>query len=371
MRDRLNIGLIGFGMMGRTHACAVENQKWYYTPSDPASKARITAVCTRHADTARTAAEGYGLGYPSTDEDELIYSPDIDIIDISTPNIYHFETAKKAILAKKHVLCEKPLTVTADEAEELARLASENGVTAQIVFNYRFLAPNRLAKRLTDEGRLGRILSFDIRYLHSSACDTGKPAGWKQTAEYGGGVFNDLGSHAVDLIYYICGGFKDIKGRAQIAYPVRTGPDGSEWKTDADEAFYALAELECGAVGTITASKIAVGTNDDLRYEIYGEKGALKFDLMEPNWLWLYDTGDKGGEFGGERGFRKIECVGRYPSPGDRFPGAKAPTGWMRSHIESYHSFLTAVSSGQKPCPSFDDAAHVQRVLERAYRSAE
>ena len=181
MRDRLNIGLIGFGMMGRTHACAVESQKWYYTPNDPASKARITAVCTRHADTARAAAEGYGLGYPSTDEDELIYSPDIDIIDISTPNIYHFETAKKAILAKKHVLCEKPLTVTADEADELARLASENGVTAQIVFNYRFLAPNRLAKRLTDEGRLGRILSFDIRYLHSSACDTGKPAGWKQT----------------------------------------------------------------------------------------------------------------------------------------------------------------------------------------------
>ena len=371
MRDRLNIGLIGFGMMGRTHACAVESQKWCYTPSDPAAGAKITAVCTRHEETAEAAAAGYSLGAASTDEDELIYSPDIDVIDISTPNIFHYGTAKKAILAGKHVLCEKPLTVTAAEADELAALAEEKGVTAQIVFNYRFLAPNRLAKKLIGEGRLGRILSFDIKYLHSSACDVNKPAGWKQTAGYGGGVFNDLGSHAVDLIYYLCGDFKEIKGRAQIAYPERSGMDGAPWRTDADEAFYALAELECGAVGTVTASKIAVGTNDDLRYEIYGEKGALRFDLMEPNWLWFYDADDKGGEYGGEKGFRKIECVGRYPSPGDRFPGAKAPAGWLRSHIESYHSFLNAVASGSAPCPSFRDGAKIQHVLEEAYRSAE
>ena len=97
MRDRLNIGLIGCGMMGRTHACAVESQKWCYTPSDPAAGAKITAVCTRHEETAKAAAEGYSLGTATTDEDELIYSPDIDIVDISTPNIYHYETAKKAL----------------------------------------------------------------------------------------------------------------------------------------------------------------------------------------------------------------------------------------------------------------------------------
>ena len=179
----------------------------------------------------------------------------------------------------------------------------------------------------------------------------------------------DLGSHVIDLVYYLCGNFKAVSGKSKIAYDVRRGMNGEQWNTNADEAFYICAELENGAVGTIEASKIAVGTNDDFTIEIYGEKGALKFDLMEPNWLYFYDTAAYNNEMGGDRGFTKIECVGRYPSPGGAFPGAKAPTGWLRGHVGSMYAFLNCVYTGEKTTPSFDDAAHVQLVMEKAYES--
>lgn len=147
--------------------------------------------------------------------------------------------------------------------------------------------------------------------------DVRRNAGWKQDKEIcGGGVLFDLGSHAIDLIYYLCGPFASVIGKSQIAYPVRKGLNGAEWETNADEAFYMIATLENGAVGTIEASKITVGTNDDLTLQIYGEHGALKFDLMEPNWLYYYHADGADVPLGGFKGFTKIECVGRYPMPG-------------------------------------------------------
>lgn len=365
----MNIGLIGFGFMGKTHAYAIQNLRYYYKnlPFD----AKITAVCTRSESTAKPAAEEYGFGHFSTSEDELISDPTIDVIDICTPNICHYETIKKAVAAKKHIYCEKPLCLTYAQAAECASLAAEAKIHAAIVFNYRFLPPVLRAKQLVDDGRIGRPLSFRCSYLHSSCVYPDRAAGWKQDRKYGGGVLYDLGSHAADLMYYLLGEFDEVDGRSQIAYPKRLGVDGKPWVTDADEAFYMIARLKNGAVGTIEANKLAVGTNDDLHFEIYGDRGALKFDLMDPNWLWFYDDRDQGGDYGGEKGFRRIECVGRYQSPGGVFPSVKAPIGWIRGHVESYCRFLESVASGTDFSPSFDDAAHIQLVMEKAYESDE
>jgi len=184
-------------------------------------------------------------------------------------------------------------------------------------------------------------------------------------------VLFDLGSHALDLIYYLCGAFSSISGKAQIAHPSRLGRDGKLWRTNADEAFYMTAELKSGAVGTIEANKLAFGTNDDLTLEIYGEKGALRYSLMQPNYLQFYDGERQGGDLGGDRGFALIECVGRYPAPGGVFPGVKAPTGWLIGHVGSMHAFLTAVNEGREATPSFADGAYIQLLMERAYQSAE
>ena len=372
MKKTLNIGLLGFGAMGKTHAFSVASLPFYF--EDINFSAKYAAVCTSHIESAKNAAERYNLGYATDKEDDIINDSAIDVVDICTPNINHYEMAKKAILAGKHVLCEKPLAVTAAQAAELDRLASDvfakNGQVCGIVFNNRHLAAIRRAKEIINEGRLGRILSFDFRYYHNSCIDPDRTVGWKQDKDIcGAGTLFDLGSHIVDLCRYLCGEFDEVYSKEQIAFPEHKRADGSLWLTNADEAVYMTSTLKCGAVGSLVASKITVGENDGLTFSIYGTDGAIKFDLMEPDWLHFYDANAVGGNYGGYKGFTKIECVGRYPAPSGKFPSPKAPNGWIRGHIESMYAYLSAASEGREASPSFTDGSRVQEVLEAAQKS--
>lgn len=360
----MRIGLLGFGSMGKTHAYCVQNLKFFYDPAFlekiGADNVKIACVCTRNLENAKAYAKVYGFESYTNNEDDIINDPSIDAIDVCTPNIYHYETVKKAILAGKHVYCEKPLAVTYAQASELARLAREQGVKCHMVFNNRFLLPIIKAKKLIDDGAIGKILSFRAEYHHSSALDIQK-TGWKQNKDIcGGGVLFDLGSHVIDLIYYLCGEFSTVFGKSQIAFPERK-LNGESWETNADEAFYMLATLKNGAVGTLTMSKITTGSNDDLIIEIHADKGSIKFDLMDLNFLSIY-TNDSCG-------YTKIECVNRYEYPAGVFPGIKAPIGWLRGHVGNYYSFISSVLENREPAISFDDGAYVQLVLEKAYES--
>lgn len=362
----LHIGLLGFGSMGRTHTWAVQNLPFFYGTLP--FRAKTLGVCTTLQEKSERVSLTFGIPYATTKEDDLILDPNIDIIDICTPNICHFETLKKAIAAGKHVLCEKPLCVSPDEANEILAIPRREGQILGMVFNNRWMAPVMRAKQLIEEGRLGRILSFHAEYLHSSATDVNRPAGWKQDRTIcGGGVLFDLGSHVIDLMCHLCGRITHVSGMSQIAYPVRVGRDGSQWQTNADESFYLMGVTEGGAKGTVTVGKLQVGTNDELAFEIYGEKGALRFSLMEPNHLGFYDATAPDAPIGGERGFVNIDCVGRYPDL--IFPSPKAPAGWLYGHLASMHAFLSAVAEGRTFAPSFEDGAYVQAVMDAAYRS--
>ena len=183
----IQIGLLGFGAMGKTHAYAVENLKYFFSPLS--FSAKIKGVCTAHKDTAQNAAQTYGFEKVYTSEEEMIADPTIDVIDICTPNCFHYDTICKAIAAGKHIYCEKPLCVTAEQAFDVAQHAKDANITAQIVFHNRFLTPVMRAKQLIADGRLGRIVSFRACYLHDSCTDLTKNAGWKQDRSIcGGGV---------------------------------------------------------------------------------------------------------------------------------------------------------------------------------------
>ena len=370
-KKNIRVGLLGFGSMGKVHAYAINNLPFYY--ANLPFQVKIEGVCTTDRKKAFSICEEFGFAIATDNEDDLIFSPDIDVIDICTPNCFHYETLKKAIAAGKHIYCEKPLCISATQAEEIAELSRANKERiGNIVFNNRFLAPILRAKQLIEEKRLGRILSFSARYLHSSALDPEKPIGWKQDREIcGGGVLFDLGSHVIDLVYHLCGEFSSVCATTQTVYKKRVFVKGGLRHTDADEAFYMLAKLKNGATGTVSASKIAAGANDDLFLEIFGEKGSLRFSLMDPNFLYFYDNTETDAGAGGTKGYVAIECVGRYPSPGGGFPSPKAPSGWIRGHVESMYRFLNSVFSGTQGAPSFTDAAHVQQVMEASYRSAE
>jgi predicted dehydrogenase len=174
------------------------------------------------------------------------------------------------------------------------------------------------------------------------------------------------------MVRFLCcktgGEFDSVTGKSQIFFPVRKGRGGSDWHTDADEAFYITAQLSGGAVGTIEASKLSTGANSDLSFEICGELGALKYSLMQPNFLEFYDNAKPAGDYGGEKGFTKIECVQRYKAPGDTFPGPKSPVGWLRFHMHSMYLYLCGVCSGKPDelSPSLYDGAAVQNIMEKA-----
>ena len=367
VKKDIKIGLLGFGSMGRVHSYCVDNLKYFY--SELPFSATIGGVCTTSVEKSKKISKRYGFGISAASEDELIFNSDIDVIDICTPNALHYETLKKAIAAKKDIYCEKPLCLNYSEAKEIADMAREAGIVCNIVFNNRHLAPIMRAKEIISEGKLGRILSFSCEYLHNSALDTEKPAGWKQRREVcGGGVLVDLGSHCIDLMYFLCGGFDSVMGMSQIAFPERAGADGTPWRTNADEAFYMLCNMQSGAKGTISVSKIASGSNDDLRFSIYGERGSLSFSLMQPNFLRFYDGSSPTPELGGLCGYRDIECVGRYPAPAV-FPSPKAPSSWIRGHVQSMYDFLSAVHERKHTSPDFSDGAYVQAVIDAAYLS--
>ena len=370
--EKIRIGLLGFGSMGKTHAYAVENLKYFY--KDLPFQAEIVGVCTTNMEKSQRICKEYGFSLATDNENDLIFSDEVDVIDICTPNNCHFSTLKEAIRANKHIYCEKPLCISAEQAKEIAFLAaqSKDAKIHNIVFNNRFIAPILKAKQLVEQGKIGRLLSFSASYLHSRALNVNKNAGWKQNSDIcGGGVLFDLGSHVIDLIYCLCGKFESVCAMTQIAYPIRTGMDGTPWRTNADEAFYMLAKLQNGACGTISASKVAVGANDDIFLELSGENGAIRFSLMEPNWLYFYDNTLPEYENGGCRGYTRIECVGRYPAPGGTFPSPKASSGWLRGHVESMYHFLDSVYYNHQSAPDFSDGAYVQSVMDAAYRSAQ
>ena len=200
--------------------------------------------------------------------------------------------------------------------------------------------------------------------------DPNKPVGWKQDSSIGGGgVLFDIGSHALDLIHYYVGEFKSLIASTQVAYPTRPDKNGKMVDITAEDQVLLLVKMKNGALGTVEASKIATGTNDELRFEIHGDKGAVRFNLMNPNWLDFYDNTADDQPLGGTKGFTRIECIQRYEKPGGIFPASKASIGWLRGHVHCLYNFVSCVDQRKQALPSLKDGAYIQYVMEKAYES--
>lgn len=362
----IGIAVIGWGFMGRTHTHALRSIPMMYPGID--FQPVLKCVCSRREAPAREAMELLGFESYTTDWRTILTRDDIDVVSVCTPNALHEEMAVALLKAGKHVYLDKPMAVTLDSARRIAAAARESGAYSQMVMNNRFLPATMRAKQLAEEGALGEIIGFHAQYLHSGSVDEARPIGWKQEAQ--GGVILDLASHALDLVTDICGFPKRVMCAANTLYasrPTKTG--GVETDLAEDHAILTL-RMPNGALGTVEASKIATGTNDEMGFEIYGKKGALKFDLMEPGWLWYFDNTVPEAPLGGRRGFTRIECIARYPAPAGTFLPPKNAIGWDRGHIHCYYSFLDCVAHGKAPRPSIEDGLKLQAVLAAAADSA-
>jgi predicted dehydrogenase len=354
------VGLIGYGFIGKVHTYSYRNIPFFYR--DPPCKVKLVGVCTSHSETAQEAKEQGDFSFATTDYRELLERDDIQIINCCLPNFLHRDVVIDALESGKHVCCEKPLALNLKEANEIYEVAKNSGVKQQITFQNRFIPAVMRAKQLIDEGDIGEIFSIRGVHLHSSCVIQKSQAySWKAESEkVGGGVLVDLGSHIIDLTRYLIGEFKSVNGYVKNF----TSPD-----KQTDDLALMSVEMMNGAIGTLEASKMATGANDDLRIEIHGLKGAIRFNSMEPNWLEYYDNTDLDKPIGGKKGFKKIDTIQKYPEP-PGIPIPKFPVGWMRYHVACLHSFLRSIVDDAETSPNFKDGLEVQRVIEATYISS-
>ncbi|MCS7305119.1 MAG: Gfo/Idh/MocA family oxidoreductase [Thermoguttaceae bacterium] len=363
------VGIIGFGMIGKVHAYGYAALPF---TSDPVPlQARIVRVATGRRETAQKAAQMLGCE-GVTDPRAITEAQDIDIVHICTPNHLHRDALLSAIQHNKHIYCDKPLTANWAEAQEILAVLPAYRAVGQMTFHNRFFPSMMRAKQLVEEGRLGRPLQFRAVYLHSGSARPETPLRWKLSAQAGGGVTADLASHLLDLVWYLLGDFKEVFAHTQIAFPQRPAPDDPQrmLPVDAEEAVWILARMQNGAEGLIEASKLATGAEDELRLEIHGTEGAVRFSLMDPHHLGFYDANRPEQPCGGQRGWTLIDCGHRYPAPATEFPARKAAIGWQRAHVECLANFLRGVAAAQHVQPDLVQGVYVQHLIDRVLQSA-
>ena len=367
------VGVVGYGFMGKTHTYAYHTIPFYY--SERPISYTLKGVCVRRAETLGEAMDVGGFEFGTTEYGELLDRDDIHIIHVCTPNALHREQVVAAIEAGKHVYCDKPLASSYEDSRAIVESVEKTAgkLVTQVALQYRFYPCTMRAKQLVDEGYLGRVWSFRACYLHASSVNPDKPLTWKlDKAKGGGGVLYDLGSHVLDLVNWLVGPFTGVSAATHSAFTERPHPEtGERVPVEAEDLALMSLRTHEGALGSVEASKIATGTSDELRVEIHGEKGALRFNLMDPSWLEVYDISDAGEPMGGMRGFKRIETASRFPAPGGKFPAPAVNVGWLRSHVACLHNFLSAIGGKASAHPTFSEAAELQRVMDTAYRSAQ
>ncbi|GGV43536.1 dehydrogenase [Paenarthrobacter nicotinovorans] len=300
----------------------------------------------------------------------MIARDDIDIVDICAPGWMHAEIALEALAAGKHVLVEKPLANTLEEAELMATAAASargRGVQSMIGFNYRGVPALALARELIAEGRLGTVRHVRAAYLQDWLSDVETPMSWRLRKETAGsGALGDIASHAIDQVQHLTGQtVTEVTGTLRTFVTERPGVAGRE-KVTVDDAAWATLGLTGGVSASVEASRVATGQKNSLKIEIYGSLGSLTFDLENLNELGFLDATVPVRE----QGFRRI----LVNEPEHPYLEAWWPQGhiigWEHTFTHQVRDFLLAVRDGSQPSPSFDDGLQIQRVLAAVEESA-
>ena len=379
----LRVGMVGYAFMGAAHSQAWRTaHRFFDLPLTP----ELTALGGRNEEAARAAAERMGWDSVETDWHRLVERDDIDLIDICTPGDTHREIALAALEHGKHVLCEKPLAnsvadavVMADAADDAAR----EGVLAMCGFSYRRTPALALAKRMLDEGRLGRIRHVRAQYLQDWLSDENAPLTWRLDKERAGsGALGDIGAHSIDTAQWLLGRtITGVSGMLETFVDSRpvggelvglgghgeTGADARRGPVTVDDAALFTARFDGGTVGIFEATRFALGRKNANRIEINGSLGSIAFDFEESNVLQYFD----GRDAADAQGFRRIivtEPV--HPYVGNWWPAGHG-LGYEHGFTHQVVDLVRAIAAGEQPRPSFRDALQVQRVLEAVEASAQ
>jgi predicted dehydrogenase len=280
----IGVGMLGYAFMGKAHSNGYKQMPYIIWP--PPALPKLISIAGRSEESVRTAARRYGFAKATTDWREVIGDPEVQVFDNCGPNNLHAEPSIAAAEAGKHVICEKPLGRTAAEAKQMLDAVNKAGVKHLAAFNYRFVPAILHARNLIQSGALGRIYHFRARYLQEWILDPNFPMVWRlQKDVAGSGVLGDLGAHIIDLGRFLIGEIASVSAVTRTFIPERTDSEGKRQRVDVDDAFAAIVEFENGALGTLEASRFALGRKNHNVFEINGEHGSLVFNLERLNEL--------------------------------------------------------------------------------------
>jgi len=378
----LNVAVIGAGFMGKAHVVGYSNMPKLFWPA-PAMPV-LKTVCDIVPEIAEEARVRFGFEKSTTDWRDVINDPEIDAVSICTPNNSHAEIAIAALKAGKHVLCEKPISATLDDAlamDAAAKEARKKGVVDMVAYQYRRIPAIALAKRFIDEGKIGDILNVRCTYLQSWSADPSSPLSWRfQKDIAGAGTLGDIATHVIDIATYLAGDIAEVsalmrtyikerpvqEGGVDLLGTVKLGADAKKAPVDVDDEVSFLLKFANGAIGSIEATRNAWGRNNYITIELHGTKGTIAFNYERLNELQVCFADDP-DHF---RGFKTV-YTGPAHEHGEatwNIPGMNIGYGELKT-IEIY-DFVRAIVDGTLPSTNFDAATRVEQVAEAVSESA-
>jgi predicted dehydrogenase len=376
---QLNVALIGAGFMGKAHSLAYVAMPMFFHPA-PAYPVRKTIVDISDS-VAADAAIRFGFEKSSGDWHSVINDPEIDIIDIATPNHLHAEIAIAAAAAGKHIISEKPLARSGAEAKTMYDAVKNAGIVHMVAFNYRRTPAVALAKKYIEEGAIGEILNFRGTYLQDWSADPDGPLSWRfQKAIAGSGSLGDIGTHVVDMARYLCGEITQVNTQLKTwitSRPVQSGNvdklgTGAKDSTapraevDVDDEVLSLLEFENGAIGSLEATRNAHGRNNFLTFEIHGSLGSIYFNYERRDELQVAFAKDQGDR----KGFRTVYSGPAHPYGDGLWPIPALGIGYGETKIIEAYDFIRAIVEGGEVSPNFKDGYQINLIADAMADSA-
>jgi len=368
----LNVGMIGYGFMGRAHSNAYK-QVGQFFPSN--HRVVLKAACARDAAKAQAFATQWGYESIETDWRKLIARPDIDVVDICTPNHLHKEIAMAAAQAGKMILCEKPLAMNVAEGEEMVAAVEKAGVANMVWYNYRRIPAVTLAKRLIEEGRLGRIFHYRAKFLQDWTIKADLPQGgqglWRlDVAAAGSGVSGDLLAHCIDTALWLNGSIREVSCLTETFVKERLhNLTGKVEKVGIDDACLFIGRFANGSLANFESTRYARGHKALYTFEINGEDMSIGWDLHDLHRLQTFDYRDEGKI----RGWKSIHVTDNSPDHPYManwwVPGLAI--GYDSSFTHQVADFIQGLESGKPQGPTFRDALETQKVLDAMLASAQ
>lgn len=368
-KKKLNIGLIGYGFMGRAHSNAFRKVSNFfdleYTPV-------LKAACARDAEKVKAFADQWGYESTETDWRKVIERDDIDCVDIACPNNLHHDIAVAAAEAGKMILCEKPLAMNGAEGEKMCAAVEKAGVPNSVWYNYRRVPAVTMAKQLIDEGRLGRIFHYRAVFLQDWTISADLPQGgaglWRlEAAAAGSGVTGDLLAHCIDTAIWLNGPMADVTAMTEIFIKERVHTaTGKVQPVEIEDACAFLARFKNGSLATFESTRYARGHKALNTFEINGEHASIQWDLHDLHRLNWFDHRDESKV----RGWRSIHVTdGDHPYM-DKWWVPGLQIGYEHTFVHQVADFLENVAKGQPTAPTFRDALETQYICDAVLKSA-